>query len=469
MLGTRSSSFCRNSAEKHACEQANFHRKVKKHMSFFLRGVRVPHRKNTADQPAVTVTDVRSVTIPTVMHIGAPATPVVSVGDTVQVGTLIAEGSGAFSAPIHASVSGKVTKIASILLSSGKSVPAITIESDGEMTPCESLCPPVVNSREDLLNAIRNSGTVGLGGAGFPTHVKFNVDSSRIEALIINGAECEPYITSDSYTMTERVGDMEFALRAIQKHYGIARIIIGIESNKKSAIAAMRELAARLEGTEVRVLPQIYPQGGEKVLIYHTVKRVVPTGKLPIDVGCVVCNCTTIAEIGKYLQTGMPLVSKCVTVDGGAVAEPRNLILPIGTSLEDAFNLCGGFKLSPHKVLYGGPMMGIAVPSLGVPVIKNTNAVLALCEREAKLPEATACIRCGTCTRACPFGLAPAEIMLAYQKKDTALLERLSVDTCMLCGCCSFDCPANRPLVQTNNLSKQLLREERAKEASKNG
>ncbi|MBQ9132564.1 MAG: electron transport complex subunit RsxC, partial [Clostridia bacterium] len=401
--------------------------------------------------------------------IGAPAKPTVKVGDPVWVGSLIAEAVGPVSSPIHASVSGKVTKISNALLSSGNTVPAITIESDGLMTPCENLEIPTVTNREELIQAIRSSGVVGLGGAGFPTHVKWNVDPNRIEELIINGAECEPYITSDSLTMTQRVDDMEFALRALQTHCSIKRVIIGIESNKKKAIASMSRMADRMEGVEVKSLPQIYPQGGEKVLVYHTTKKIIPTGKLPIDVGCVVCNCTTVAAIGAYLKTGMPLVEKCITVDGGSVKQPQNLIVPIGTSMEDVFAFCGGFTTPPQKVLYGGPMMGITVPDLKAPIVKSTNAVLALSPKEAKLPKTTACIRCGACTNACPFGLAPAEILLAYKKKDTEMLKKLSVDTCMLCGCCSFTCPANRPLVQTNSLSKQLLREEKAKEASKNG
>ncbi|MBQ8331021.1 MAG: electron transport complex subunit RsxC [Clostridia bacterium] len=438
-------------------------------MSFFLHGIHVPHRKSTADQSATRLHSIKTVTIPMLMHIGTPASPTVKVGDLVQVGTQIADAVGVVSAPIHASVSGKVTKIADVLLSTGSTVPAITIESDGKMTPCESLQAPTVNSREELVQAIRSSGVVGLGGAGFPTHVKWSVDPSRIEELIINGAECEPYITSDSLTMTERSDDMEFALRILQTQFSIKRVIIGIESNKKKAIEAMKEMASRMEGVEVTVLPPIYPQGGEKVLVYHTTKKIIPTGKLPIDVGCIVCNCTTIATIGTYLKTGMPLVEKCITVDGGSVRHPQNLIVPIGTSLEDVFAFCGGFTVPPHKVLYGGPMMGVTVPDLSAPILKNTNAVIALSPEEARLPKTSACIRCGACTNACPFGLAPAQILLAYKKKDTDMLKKLSVDTCMLCGCCGFTCPANRPLVQTNILSKQLLKEEKAKEASKNG
>lgn len=436
-------------------------------MAFSLHGVHVPHRKHTQDQSAARMAPPKTVTIPMSMHIGAPARPVVKVGDLVKVGTLIAEAGGVVSSPIYASVSGKVTKIPDILLSSGTTAPAVVIESDGEMTPEEALMPPVVNSRDSLLEAVRASGVVGLGGAGFPTHVKLNVDPSRIEYLIINGTECEPYITSDTYTMTERRDDMAYAIEALKTYLGIKNIIIGIESNKKKAIKSMMQLmqeTAKNCTVSVKVFPSIYPQGGEKVLIYHATGRVVPVGKLPIDVGCIVLNCTTLAAIGSYLKTGMPLVEKCVTVDGGAVKNAQNVIAPIGTSIADLFDFCGGLTVEPAKVLYGGPMMGIAIPDMTLPVMKNTNAVLALTQKEAALPKTTACIRCGSCTNTCPFGLAPAMFAKAYEKKDTVLLEELGINACMECGCCSFVCPANRPLVQTNKLSKALLREEKAKE-----
>ncbi len=435
-------------------------------MSFFLNGVHVPHRKNTADKPAVYIEAPKIVTIPMSMHIGAPARPVVKVGDLVKIGTLIGEVGSAVSSPVYATVSGKVTKISDFLLAGGNVVPAVTIESDGEMA-CADLTPPVVQTREELIEAIRLSGVVGLGGAGFPAYVKMNVDPERIQELIINGAECEPYITSDSNTMTARVDDMAYAIEAFKKHLNLKRIIIGIERNKRKAILSMRALADRIEGLEVKVLPSVYPQGGEKVLVYHTVKKVIPIGKLPIDVGCIVLNCTTIAAIGNYLRHGMPLVKKCVTVDGGAVKEPKNVILPIGTPLADVFDFCGGFVCEPEKILYGGPMMGIAVPDTNAPILKNTNAILALTAKEAKLPKTTACIRCGSCTNTCPFGLAPAAIATAYKKKDSERLQALSVNACMECGCCSFVCPANRPLVQTNKLAKAFLKEEMEKEGKK--
>ena len=436
-------------------------------MSFFLHGVHVPHRKHTADKAVFRMECPKTVTLPMSMHIGAPARPLVKVGDKVKIGTLIGEAVGAVSSPVYSSISGKVTKIFDMLLSNGATAPAVVIESDGEMAKDEAVSPPVVNSAESLLEAIRASGVVGLGGAGFPTYVKFKTDLSRIEELIINGAECEPYITSDSYTMIARTEDMEYAFSAMKKFFGIKRIIIGVESNKKKAIVSMKKIAEKDSSVEVCVLPSVYPQGGEKVLVYHTTKKVIAPGKLPIDVGCVVSNCTTVAAIGNYLKKGMPLVKKCITVDGACVKNPQNVIVPLGTLIADVFEACGGLKEEPFKVLYGGPMMGITVPDLNAPVLKNTNAILALSEKEAKLPMTTACIRCGRCTNSCPFGLAPASIALAYKKRDTARLESLFVNNCMECGCCSFVCPANRPLVQTNKLAKALLKEEKAKEEKK--
>ncbi len=438
-------------------------------MAFYLHGIHTPHRKNTLKQPTVQMDTPSTVTIPMVMHIGKPAIPTVKVGDTVKVGTKIGAADGKISSEIYSSVSGKVTKLSEYLMSNGAVTTAVVIESDGEMTVDEKVAPPAVNGKDELIRAIKESGIVGLGGAGFPTHVKLDVEPERIEYLIINGAECEPYITSDTVTMLTRADDMAYALRQLNRHLGINNVIIGIENNKKEAIAAMRDMAASVTECQITVksLPSVYPQGGEKVLVYHTIGRKIPADKLPIDVGCIVLNCTTLAAIGEYLRTGMPLVKKCVTVEGGAVKNPQNVIVPVGTSLDDLFTFCGGLTEQPAKIIYGGPMMGVTVPNTGYPVTKNSNAILALTEKEAKLPKTTACIRCGTCTNTCPFGLAPAAIALAYEKKDTESLKALSVETCMECGCCSFVCPANRPLVQMNKLSKLLIKEEQKKEASK--
>ncbi len=436
-------------------------------MAFSLHGAKVPHRKNTADMPAVKLDIPSTVTIPVVMHIGRPAKPVVKAGDHVSIGTLIAEQDGAVCAPIHASISGTVKKIDDTLISNGAMVKAIIIESDGEMKVDDSLCPPAITDKDSLIEAIRASGIVGLGGAGFPTHVKFNVDPAKIEELIINGAECEPYITSDTRTMIDRVDDMAYALKLFEEHMGIKKIIIGIEANKPEAIKSMQALANNDPCVTVKVLPSVYPQGGEKVLVYHTTGKVVKEGKLPIDVGCIVCNCTTLADIGKYAKTGMPLVEKCVTVDGSAVTQPKNVLVPIGTSMEDVFNFCGGFKSEVGKVMYGGPMMGIAVPDISAPILKNTNAILAFNHKDSVLKQPEACIRCGKCINICPFGINPPAIERALREKNTDNMEKYGASVCMECGCCAYVCPANRPLVQRNKLAKAEIREAKARQSKK--
>ena len=428
-------------------------------MAFFLNSIPVPLKKNTADKPSVRMTDVKTVMIPTLMHQGTPATPVVKMGDLVKVGTKIAQANGELSSPIYASVSGKVTKVCDYLTASGKYVPAIVITADGEMATEEGLTAPTVNSKDELLAAIRESGVVGLGGAGFPTHVKLNVDFENVETLIVNGTECEPYITSDNHVMNERAGDIEFALSAFKKHLGIKHIVIGVGNNKKTSIENMKELASRIEGAEVIALPSTYSHGSEEAIVFHATKKVLPQGKLPTHIGCVVCNVTTIAEIGKYLKTGMPFVERYVTVDGSCVKEPQCVIAPIGVSLEELFAFVGEFECDPERVVYGGPMMGITVPSLSAPVLKTTNSVLALSEKETKFPKETACIRCGRCTNNCPLGIAPAAIEKAYARKDVEELVALQVTACIECGSCAYLCPAHRPLVQTNKLAKALVKE----------
>lgn len=433
-------------------------------MGSYLRGVHVPHRKNTANTTAVQMPAPQSVTLLTQMHIGKPAIPVVKVGDHVDVGTLIAEQNGLISSPIYASVSGTVKKIADEVISDGNRVPAITIESDGAMTVDGSVAPPVVESKETLIEAIKKSGIVGLGGAGFPTYVKFMTDKP-VDTLLLNGAECEPYITSDSVTMIEKAEDIRLAIETVDKYMGFERIIIGIEKNKPAAIAKMKELAAKNSKIQVKVLPSVYPQGGEKVLVYHVTSKQIGLGQLPADAGCIVCNTSTMAAIGAYLRTGMPLVERTVTVDGACIQEPKNVLVPVGTTLKDLFDFCGGLTEDPEKVLYGGPMMGISVPDLDVPVLKHTNAILALSAKEVKVPKTTACIRCGACVNHCPFGINPPAIAKGLRTDDVSMMVKGGIETCMECGCCEFVCPANRPLVQNNKLAKVALRKHKEKEA----
>ncbi len=426
-------------------------------MAFSLHGVKVPHRKNTASIPAVRINTPATVVLPTAMHIGAPATPVVKPGDHVDIGTLVAAQSAAVSSPVYASVSGTVKKIEDFLTSAGKYVPAVVIESDGANTVAD-ITPPVVNSKESFIEAVKQSGIVGLGGAGFPTYLKFATDKP-IEQLIINGTECEPYITSDTRTMIDDADSIADAINIIDRYFDIKEYIIGIEKNKAEAIAKMNEIAAKNSKVRVKVMPSRYPQGGEKVLIFNTTGKVVKAGCLPADVGCLVVNCTTMAYISRYIKTGMPLVEKTITVDGGAVKEPKNVIVPVGTSLKDVFYFCGGFKTEPTKVIYGGPMMGITVPNLDAPVLKQTNAVLALTAKETRMPSQTACIRCGTCANTCPLGIDPAAIAVNYEAGNIEALGKLGIQVCMECGCCSFNCPACRPLVQTNKMAKAAYRD----------
>lgn len=431
-----------------------------------LHTVRVPHRKHTKEAAPIFLPLPDRVTIPMSMHIGAPATPTVKVGDKVKVGDVIAEPSAFVSSYIHASISGKVTKVGTVMLSNGAFGNAVTIESDGKGEISDSVTPPTVESYADFIEAVKKSGAVGLGGAGFPTVVKLSPkDLSLLDTVIINAAECEPYITSDTRTMLDSSEDILAGVRLLRKHLGVKSVILAIEENKPAAIKKMRDTLGG-EAT-VMVLPSRYPQGAEKLVIFNTVGRVLPEGKLPIDVGVIVINCTTLAFLASYIRTGMPLVRKTVTVDGGAVKRPQNLIVPIGTPLSSVFDACGGFKEEPDRILYGGPMMGITVPSLDTPVLKNTNALLALTVSEAATAEPSPCLRCGACVSACPMGLTPPAFSEAFRKNDCEMLGKLKIQLCMECGCCSFVCPAHRKIVQTNRLAKRAytayLKERKAK------
>ena len=429
-------------------------------MLFSLSGVKLPHRKNTQDMKPVRIEAVSSVEIPMSMHIGKPAIPTVGVGDKVYVGTLIGKQDGFVSSNVYSSVSGTVKSFGEIVIQNGARTVTVVIESDGKFEASPDIQPPSVSSREEFVEAIKNSGVVGLGGAGFPAYVKFGVPKEKaVEELIINCAECEPYITSDTRTMLDRTEDMAYGIENAVKFLDVKRVIIGIEKNKKSAIEKMKELALENDKITVKVLSAVYPQGGEKVLIYHTTGKVVPAGKLPIDVGCIVCNCTSIAAIGSYIKTGKPLVTKCVTIDGGAIREPKNVIAPIGARISEVIELAGGFSKKVGKIIVGGPMMGNAIPTPDFPIMKNTNAVLAFDEEEAKPKPESACIRCGSCASHCPYSLNPAAFYRAYKTDKMEELDRLRVDICMECGCCSFICPAGKPLAQTNKLAKAKLRQ----------
>lgn len=422
-----------------------------------MSGVHVKHCKNTAAMAPVRITTPATVRIPTQMHIGAPALPVVTAGAEVKVGTLIAQAmEGKLSSPVYSGVSGKVKKLEEVKTSAG-TTNYIVIETDGLQTVDESVTPPAVTNKEEFIEAVRLSGIVGLGGAGFPTYAKLNVPDGKIDTVVVNGAECEPYITSDTQTMLRTPELVIEGLELIMKYIGVPKAVIGIEKNKPECIKAI-SAAVKNDAISVKALPSLYPQGGEKVLVYNTTGRVITEGTLPFNHGVIVINVTTLAQIATYVKTGMPLVEKCITVDGACVNNPQNVIAPIGTSASDIFEFCGGLKEEPRQILFGGPMMGNAAGDADAPVVKQTNAVLALSAKQIPDAKMTECIKCGTCYRTCPFGLMPFEIDKAYRLKKPEELEKLKVNLCMECGCCSFVCPAHRELVQQNKLAKAMLR-----------
>ncbi len=427
-------------------------------------GVAVSHHKNTSAHEIVRMPAPEQVVLPMQQHIGAPCTPVVKVGDIVSVGQLIGDSDKFVSAPIHATVSGKVTAIGTAKVANGSMVPSVTIESDGEMRLVEGLEAPKIENREDFVKAIRNSGLVGLGGAGFPTHVKlgFKPDSG-VDTLIINAAECEPFITVDHRECIDNSWDVLSGVYAIKEILGFKKVYIAIEDNKSDAFIALQKIAndsADFDNSvELMVLKSRYPQGAEKVLIQSVTGRRVPPGKLPSDVGVVVMNVASVSFIGRYLKSGKPLVSRSLTVDGSAITEPKNIRVPIGTEINKIIEFCGGFKSDPYKVISGGPMMGMALADINVPLLKNNNAVLAFAEDSIKIKPERACIRCGRCASVCPMSLIPTNIEKYAKLKDVEKLMKAGAMVCMECGSCSYACPAGKPLVQSMRLAKSVIRE----------
>jgi len=424
-------------------------------------GAPVPHRKNTAACETVTMPVPATVTIVMSMHVGAPCKPCVKPKDQVYVGTLIGDSDAFMSAKIHSSVSGTVKKIDEVLMPNGSKAQAVVIDTDGEQTLDPNIKPPVINSRDDFIEAVKNSGLVGLGGAGFPAHIKLNPAPAvldTVDTLCINGAECEPYNTADYREFLENYENVIYGITEAMKVLDAKQAIIGIEANKPEAIKLMQEKTKEYSNITVQTLPARYPQGAEKVLIHTLTGRCVPPGKLPADVGVIVMNVASVGFLGGYLKDGIPLITKRVTVDGSAIANPQNVRVCVGTPIKDIIAFCGGYKVAPSKLISGGPMMGLALMTDEFPVLKQNNAFLAFDEKDAKSLETTACIRCGRCVNACPMNLMPTKLENATEARDVDALKQYGVLNCMECGSCGYVCPANRKLVQAIRIGKTILR-----------
>ena len=406
------------------------------------------------------------VVIPMSMHIGAPCKPIVAVGDKVTIGQKIGEPGGFVSAPIHASVSGTVKAVEPRPFSMGGTMMSVVIENDFQNTVCPDIHPvddPDSLTPEQLVEIVKNAGIVGQGGATFPTHVKISSGLGKVDYVIINAAECEPYITGDHRTMLERPEQVIKGATLLAKCFGVDKVYIGIEANKQNAADVLNKTIDELKApVVVEVLHTRYPQGAEKQLCQAISGRQVPSGKLPADAGCCIFNLNTTCAIYKAVYTGMPVVSKVVTVSGSGVIEPKNLECPIGTPITALFDACGGLKEETYKLIMGGPMMGLAQYNLDVTVGKGTGAMLAFAGDEEQYEENPQCIRCGKCVSVCPMHLEP---LFMYQYASKGMVEELNdahIMDCMECGACSYICPARMHLTHMFKTGKQLVKDKAA-------
>ena len=430
----------------------------------FFGGVHPKGCKELSREAPLTVFSPKFVSIAMSQHIGAPCKPLVEVGQHVTVGQKVGDGTG-LCAPVHASVSGTVVAVEEKPHPGGTNVLSVVIENDGRDDLCPDIHPRDSIGELDaqaLIDIIHSAGITGMGGAGFPTHVKLSSGLGKVDTVIVNGAECEPYITADDRLMRETPERVMGGLRVIRKILQPARTAIGIEANKPEALAAMR--AALDEDVELLALRVRYPQGAEKQLIQSVTGRCVPPGGLPAAVGCAVFNAATCAAIYDAVYQGMPLVRRAVTVTGSAVAHPSNFLAPIGTPFAELIEAAGGFVCAPYKILNGGPMMGLAQYTLEAMTIKGCNAVTCLSEKDRRREAAQHCIRCGKCVENCPMHLMPVFMHKASAAGKLERLKELNVMDCIECGCCAYGCPAGIPLVQSFRTAKRLLRDAAARE-----
>ena len=417
------------------------------------KGAAVPHEKGTAGMATVTMATPAHVIIPMSMHIGAPAEPVVKKGDQVCVGTLIGKAGGFVSANIYSSVSGTVEGVAPFRMVNGSTCQAVAIAADGQQTVDPACVPPVVTDKKSLMAAVQACGLVGLGGAGFPTHVKLAAEG--IDTLLINAAECEPYLSTDTREMLECSDTILSGITAVMKYCNIPNCIIGIERNKPECIDLMCSLVRDMQGVSVKPLPMRYPQGAEKTLIKRVMGRKVPSGGLPADVGVVVDNISTVKAISDAIQTGMPLVERVATVTGEKIKNPGNFIIKIGTSVRELIDYCGGFTDDDVLVKMGGPMMGFPLNTLEVPMMKGSNGIIAIEPDETKEQP---CIKCGRCVDVCPMELSPLYFVKYAKEENWQGMKDMNVMDCVECRCCQYICSSKIPIINSIKAGKGAVR-----------
>ncbi len=404
---------------------------------------------------------------PMSQHIGAPANPVVQKGDKVLRGQVIGQAAGFMSTNIVSSVSGTVKAVEPRRTSGGGMVNSVVIENDGEDTPVEGLGTehdPASLSNEEILSMIQDAGIVGLGGAGFPTHVKLAPkDPDSIDTIIVNGAECEPYLTSDYRLMIEQPEKLVGGLKIILQLFDKARGVIAIENNKPEAVKTLQELVKDEPRIEVCEMKTKYPQGGERNIIYAVTKRKINSSMLPADAGCIVDNVDTVISIYNAVALGIPLMRRIFTITGDAVKDPRNYEVRLGMSFADVVEGNGGFETQPEKIIAGGPMMGMALFDLDIPITKTNSALLCFVKDQVAENPETACIRCGKCVSVCPSHIVPVKMMAACKRGDAEEFEKLNGMECMECGSCTFVCPAKRPLTQAFKEMRKVVSANRRK------
>ncbi len=399
------------------------------------------------------------VVIPMLQHIGAPCTPLVQVGDYVRKGQKIGDGEG-LCVPVHASVSGRVVAIEPRPHTRGTNILSVVIENDGKN---DTVAPQIPHSDDEILHAIREAGIVGMGGAAFPGNVKALSAMGKVDTLIANGCECEPYITADDCLLRNNPEQVLEGMMLLHHFLNPERTVLGVEDNKQEAIAALRKLHDKYPKIEIVVLPTMYPQGSEKQLIQAVTGRQVPPGQLPVAVNCAVFNVSTFAAIYRAVRLGTPLTERIVTISGEAIAEPQNFIVPLGTQFHDLIELAGGLHDKTERVISGGPMMGAAQGDLSVPVIKATNSILCLLKDVNGAAENPVCLRCGKCVSVCPMRLQPLYLYRFVNAGRVDELQRMNLLDCMECGSCAFTCPGKLPLVEQFRKGKQMVREAQKK------